>query len=169
MYNKRYLDNFFVKSKRIIIQRFNKSDINAKFVNYLNNKELFKFSRHKNVKHTFNSSLDYYKKLPKNSLYLSIKLNGTNEKIGTITLYFKKNFLFVDVGILIYSTKYIGKGYGLEAWMHIVNYLQNKIKIRNITGGCEKQNKKMINLFQKSEMKLISSDSKNKVYFIKKN
>ena len=149
MYNKIYFDHFLVKSKRLVISRFNKSEINVKFINYLNNKDLFKFSRHKNVKHTFNSSLNYFKKLPKNSLYLSIKLNRTNEKIGTMTLYFKKNFLFVDVGILIYSTNYMGKGYGLEAWTNVLNYLQNKIKIRNITGGCEKYNTRMINLFKK--------------------
>jgi RimJ/RimL family protein N-acetyltransferase len=169
MFNRKYFDNFFVKSKRIVIKRFKTSEINARFINYLNNKELFKFSRHKNIKHTFISSLQYCKKLSKNTLYLSIKLNKNSEKIGTMTLYFKKNFLFVDVGILIFSKKYMAKGYGMEAWINVLNYLENKIKIRNITGGCEKKNIRMINLFKKSDMKPIVTNSESKVYFIKKN
>ena len=56
-----------------------------------------------------------------------------NKIIGSITVYFK-NFLFADVGILINSIKHKGMGYGEEAWISIINYLE-KIKIRYITGG----------------------------------
>lgn len=169
MYNKIYLENLLIKGKRIIIKKFDILDLNAKFINNLNNKDLFKFSRHKNFKHTYLTSYYYYKNLPKNALYLIIKLKTNYQTIGTMTIYFKKNYLFADVGILISSKKHFRKGYGQEAWINVINYLQDKIRIKYITGGCKKENVQMINLFNKSFMTPLVSNSKNNVYYIKDN
>ena len=92
MFNKCYYENISVKGERVKLEKFKISELNANFINNLNNKDLFKFSRHKNLKHTYITSYNYIKNLPKESLYLSIKLRKSNKIIGSITVYFKKTF-----------------------------------------------------------------------------
>ena len=168
MFNKNYYDNISVKGQRVKLEKFKISELNANFINNLNNKGLFKFSRHKNVRHTYITSYNYIKNLPKESLYLSIKLRKSNKIIGSITVYFKKNFLFADVGILINSRNHLGMGYGEEAWINIINYLEKKIKIRYITGGCKVNNIRMIKLFKSSNMSQTIRNINDKIFFIKK-
>lgn len=168
MSKREIVNNLIIKSKNIIIKKFKTSEIDAKFLNNLNNPILFKFSRHKNVKHTLRSSIKYIKSLPKDSIYLSIKLKKKNEIIGSMTINFQKNFLSADIGILINSKKYFGKGYGLESWINTVNFLSDKVKIRKIIGGCEKNNFSMLKLFNASEMKPFKKIG-SKIYFVRNN
>ena len=65
MFNKCYYENISVKGERVKLEKFEISELNANFINNLNNKDLFKFSRHKNLKHTYITSYNYIKNLPK--------------------------------------------------------------------------------------------------------
>ena len=85
-----------------------------------------------------------------------------------MTINFQKNFLSADIGILINSKKYFGKGYGLESWINTVNFLSDKVKIRKIIGGCEKNNFSMLKLFNASEMKPFKKIG-SKIYFVRNN
>jgi len=158
-----------IKTKRILIEKLKKKDIDQSYVDRLNDKQLMKYSRHKNKKHTLKSSMDYFSKLDlSDNLYLSIKDRKTKKLIGTMTTYFKKKFSFADMGILISSKKHFGKGYGNEAWFNLMSFLNEKMKVRNITGGCLLNNIKMIKIFKNSGMSYSHKNLNKKIFYIKK-
>ena len=158
-----------IKTKRVIIEKLKKKDINQSYVDRLNDKELMKYSRNKNKKHTLKSSMNYFSKFKTSeNLYLSIKEKNTKKLIGTMTAYFKKNFLFADIGILISSYNHYGKGYGKEAWVNLMSFLNQKMKVKNITGGCHLSNIKMIKIFKNSGMSYSHKNLKKEVFYIKK-
>lgn len=154
-----------IKSKRILIEKMKRQDITKGYVERLNDKQLMKYSRHRNKKHTIKSSLEYFSKLDlSDNLYLSIKHRKTKKLIGTMTAYLKKNFLSADIGILISSKKHLGKGYANEAWINLMNFLNKKMKVKNITGGCLLNHIKMIKIFKNSGMSYYHKDNKRIVY-----
>lgn len=158
-----------IKTKRILIEKLKKEDINQNYVNRLNDKHLMKYSQHKNKKHTLKSSIEYFSKLDlSDNLYLAIKDIKTKKIIGTMTVYFKKKFSFADIGILISSKIHHGKGYGNEAWINLMSFLNKKMMVKNITGGCFLNNIKMINIFKNSGMSFTHKNLKKQVFYIKK-
>tara|TARA_B110000858_G_C17557736_1_gene361080 strand:+ start:125 stop:661 length:537 start_codon:yes stop_codon:yes gene_type:complete len=157
-----------IKTERIFIERLKKKDINQSYVDRLNDKQLMKYSRHKKQKHTLKSSMDYFEKFDfSDDLYLSIKEIKTKKLIGTMTTYFKKNFSFADIGILISSNSHLGKNYGNEAWISLMSFLNKKINVKNITGGCHFNNIKMIKIFKNSGMSYSHKNLKKRVFYIK--
>ena len=50
-----------IKSKEIIIKKFQKKDVDEIYLNWFINKANFKYSRHKNKKYSVTQLLDYFK------------------------------------------------------------------------------------------------------------
>ena len=151
-----------------MIKKLKKEDITKDYVDKLNDKQFMKYSRHKSKNHTLKSSIDYFSELDlSDNLYLSINDLKTKKLIGSLTVYFKKKFSVADMGIFICSKNHSSKGYGSEAWINVMNFLSEKMKVKNITGGCHFNHIKMIKIFENSDMSYSHKNLKN-VYYIKK-
>ena len=72
--------------------------------------------------------------------------------IGTVSAVIDDYNLVADVGILV-SPWHIGKGYGYIIWRAYCSQLAED-GIRKIEGGCMAQNKAMIRIFEKNNMRL---------------
>lgn len=140
-----------LKGDNILINIFSKEDINDKYISWLNDKEVVKYSGQRLIKHTHKTCLEYFLKMKEdNNKFLKIIYLNNNEFIGTMSYMF--NYNCVDVGILIGNKNFWGKKIGLEAWNISIKYLLSLNHIDKITAGCMSTNLAMKNIFIKTKM-----------------
>ena len=145
----------FIKKKIILfgtkvnLKYFTAKNINDTYLTWLNDKNLMRFSNQRFLIHTKDSSRKYLKEIKKNgNIFLAIYLE--NEFVGTITAYISHDHHTADIGILI-GNQYSRKGYGLDAWITLMNYLLSS-GVRKVTGGALASNTSMIRLMEKAGM-----------------
>lgn len=151
--------------KKLSIRTFIKQDITKKYLSWLNDKVLLKYSRQKKKSHNFSTSLKYLKSFKKTkNLFLIILYKKV--KIGTMTVYFKDNKKVANIGILIGDKKFQNKGFASRS----IILLTKKYRKKNLFYyeiGTKLQNKKMIKVAKKCNFKFFKKNKKN-IFFRKK-
>ena len=157
-----------IENRSIGLKNFNLSNITQKYISWLNDKSLLKYSRHKNKNFNYKKAIDYYYyQKKKKNLFLSIFLKKYKKNIGTLTLVYKKNKI-CNIGILIGDKKYHNKGLA----SNIINlllknsYFSTKVKFFEI--GTKHGHKSMIKIAKNCKFKM-SHKNKNYIYYRKKN
>jgi len=141
--------------EKITLQHVREDDISNKYIDWLNNPDVVKFSNQRFLTHSLESSLQYLHSFSDSeNMYLSIKNNENQRLIGSITAYINLKHRTADMGLMIGDCATWGKGFGLEAWSNLMEYLFNTEKLRKITGGAMRNNQAMIKIFEKSGMHL---------------
>ncbi len=143
-----------IESPRLNIVNFTGDHITDKYIAWLNDKELTRYSRHRYTKHTKKSCEDYLKSFQEtpNFFWAIIAKDNTYGHIGNINAYVDLVHTTADIGILIGEKSIHGKGFGLEAWMAVCDFLLEKQHIRKVTGGTLSCNKPMIRIMEKANM-----------------
>lgn len=135
---------------KIKLVKFNKKFITTKYISWLNNKKLVKYSDQRLKKHTYESCKLYFQNAKRDKdLFFAIVEKNTKKHVGNIYVKMDKVNNTGDIRILIGESK---KGYGFDAWNSAIKVLK-KMNIRKITGGTISINKAMIKIFKKSKMK----------------
>jgi ribosomal-protein-alanine N-acetyltransferase len=133
----------------LILKPFNESNITPKYLKWLNDPDLMKYSNQRFKKHDVFSSKHYLNSfMNTDNLFYAIYFEEIF--IGTITAYISKNHKTADMGILI-GNEMQGKGFGLDAWNTLMGHLTN-LKIRKISGGALRPNLAMIKIMMNSGM-----------------
>lgn len=144
-----------IKTKRLLIEPFVEKYLTRKYVSWLNNPQVVRYSEQRHKKHTLASCRKYletFKKSPHCFWAVSVKDSGLGH-IGNINAYIDECHKIADVGILIGDIKAWGNGYATEAWMAVCVYLIKKLKMRKITAGTLSVNKPMLRLMKRSGMR----------------
>jgi len=138
------------------ISFFNSTHLTDKYVSWLNDKDVVKYSEHRHVKHTMESCKTYFlNQQNPNNLFLAIEFGNNHDiHIGNIGVKMDKFNRSADVSIMLGDKKYWGRGLGLRSWIMILDTLLNKMNYRIITAGTMDINLPMINLIKKSNMKI---------------
>jgi len=119
-----------IEDRNFKLKSFSKKDINSKYLKWINNKNLLKYSRNKK-KIDYNSALDYLKSHDnKNNLFFKILKKKGNKVIGTFTIYIDKKYKIANLGILIGDQNERGKGFGYKIYKLVINFLFKKKKIK---------------------------------------
>ena len=143
-----------IQGKFVTLSSFQKDDISKKYLSWLNDKEVVRFSNQRFIAHTLISSKKYLKSFYESkNLFLSIRLTENNQMIGTMTAYFSFHNT-VDVGIMIGEKTLWGKGFGKDAWNTLLLWLEKELNVRKITAGTLASNLGMIELMNQSGMSL---------------
>ena len=162
-----------IKSKEIIIKKFQKKDVDEIYLNWFINKANFKYSRHKNKKYSVTQLLDYFKihNSDKNHLFLICVDRIKKKKIATLSIYFDKKLQTADVGILIGDIEYKKKGLSKIILKSLFKYLFFKYKLNQITMGTYTRNIAMVKSCIKIGMKIqrIALNKKKNIIYFKKN
>jgi len=143
-----------IKTDRLLIEPFSEKYLTEKYVSWLSNPIVVKYSEQRHKKHTIKTCKAYMMSLKKSPHYFWAISTVNNElgHIGNITAYIDEVNKTADLGILIGETKAWGKGYAAEAWMAVCGYLFKKINIRKITAGTMSSNERMLNLMKRVGM-----------------
>ncbi|HZP98272.1 MAG TPA: GNAT family N-acetyltransferase [Reyranella sp.] len=141
-----------IRTERLMIRPFRETDISERYIGWLNDKHLMRFSENRHRSHTRESCLNYLRSFEGSPNRFWAIFAGA-EHVGNITAHIDTRNGVADVGILIGEG---GKGYGLEAWTAVCWHLLAN-GVRKITAGTMAINKAMIRIMEKSGMEFEGS------------
>lgn len=134
-----------ILTSNLMLRPFTYKDITPKYIRWLNDKELMKYSDQKFTKHTRTSCVKYFSSFKgTDNLFLAVIKDGRH--IGNITVDINKNHSVADIRILMSE-----HGYGTEAFKAVCDYLLSK-NIRKITAGTLSINIPMLRVMEKCGM-----------------
>ena len=148
------MDNSII-TNRLLIRPFELQHISKEYLSWMNNKKLLSLSEQRHKNHTFDTAEKYLNSF-KNTDNMFWAIEETlcgNGHIGNINAYIDRNNLTADLGILIGNIDMQNKGYAIESWKAVCEYLFLKKGIRKITAGALSINFPMLKLMKKAGMK----------------
>ncbi|MFC1883613.1 GNAT family N-acetyltransferase [Thermodesulfobacteriota bacterium] len=143
-----------ISTGRLLIEPFSEKHLSQRYVNWLNDPDVVRFSEQRFKSHTLDSCREYmhsFEGTP-NFFWACVSLDPNIGHIGNINAFIDINNMSADVGILIGESKQWGKGYGFEAFTAVVNFLFREEKIRKVTVGTLVVNKGMMKIISRLGM-----------------
>lgn len=124
-----------------------------RIVNWLNDRNLMRYSEQRHQIHTLESQADYLAHFDHYAQYFywEIWLKNTSNIIGSITADIDLNNKVADLGIMVgwYFQK---RGYALEAWNRVIKWLFDTDRARKVEAGFMDNNTAMHALANKAGM-----------------
>ena len=143
-----------IKTKRLLITKFNRQHITQDYISWLNDKQVTRFSNQRFKIHTKESTIKYLKNFgDSENSFLAIERVEDRHFIGTATIYRNLNHGTAYIGIMIGDRSCWGKGFGGEAWNAILEKTLSEDLIRKVTGGAAALNIGMVEIMKKSGMR----------------
>lgn len=143
-----------IKTKRLLIVPFCEKHLNERYVAWLNDKKLMRYSEQRHKKHTIEECRHYWKSFDStpNYFWAIEECDLGLGHIGNITAFVNEDNLIVDVGIMIGEERARNRHYGVEAWKGVCNYLFNNLPIRKLTAGTMSINLPMLGIMKQAGM-----------------
>ena len=140
---------------KVCLQPFLKSDISSEYISWLNDPDIVRYSNQRFIRHTKKSCDEFFVNFNNGSnLFLSIKSLNDNQLIGTMTVYVYTHHKLVDIGIMLGQKSLWRQGYAQDAWDTLLDWLIDNQGIRKVIAGTMSCNRAMINIFERSGMRL---------------
>ena len=146
----------FIKLKKIGVK-----NLSSDWIDWLNDKDITKYSRQNKKKHSYATQYEYIQKAVDNKNVYLYGIFIKNKHVGNIELDkidFKKKKC--NLKFLLGEKKLWNKGLMSIAIKKVLNVAFNKLNLKLICGGCHKDNISSIRVFEKNNfIKIKSSDS----------
>jgi RimJ/RimL family protein N-acetyltransferase len=136
----------------LVICPFDVRHLTQEYVDWLNDKQVVRFSEQRHKIHSLESCSVYWQSIKNSPSILWAIETCNNLHIGNITAHFDFSNSSADIGILIGNKTYWGKGYGCEAFSKVCEFLLSHSKIRKVTAGTMASNLGMRKIMMKSGM-----------------
>lgn len=145
---------FEIKTKRLLIVPFSEKHLHEKYVGWLNDRELMRYSEQRHKKHDLEECRLYWKSFEgtPNYFWAVEEIENGLGHIGNITAFVDENNQIADLGIMIGAQATRNKYYGIEAWIGVCNYLFNNLPIRKLTAGTLSINIPMLKIMNRAGM-----------------
>lgn len=143
-----------IRTPRLLISPFSERHLTEKYVGWLNDAQLMRYSEQRHKRHSLETCRAYLQSFTGTPHYFwAIEDTATGlEHIGNINSYVDLRNQVADVGILVGDTRASGQGLALEAWTAVCTFLLEKCGMRKVTAGTMASNVAMIRLAQKAGM-----------------
>jgi len=137
-----------IRTKHLLITPFREEHLTLRYVGWLNDPDLMRFSENRNKEHNLTSCRAYWKSFEGSSnFFWAIEdIETGNSHVGNINAYINKDNLLADVGILIGVKEVQNKRYGIEAWSGVCEFLFRETGIRKLSAGTMSVNVQMVKL-----------------------
>ena len=135
-----------MQTPRLRLTRFDESLLTSRYVAWLNDPEVVRFSEQRHIRHSIDSCRDYvhsYIGSP-HRLWALVTRDGQSRHIGNINAYIDVPNRVADVGILIGERSAWGHGFGTEAFSTVCAYLLTQLHMRKVSAGAMAGNRAMI-------------------------
>jgi ribosomal-protein-alanine N-acetyltransferase len=126
-----------IETKRLLIVPFSEEHLTPRYVSWLNDPEVVRYSNQRYRTHTLQSCREYWESFEgtPNYFWAVVARDVQLGHIGNMTAYVNTIHSVADVGILIGEQAVWGRGYGSEAWIAVCDYLLHGLGIRKVTAG----------------------------------
>jgi len=143
-----------IETSRLLIVPFSEKYLTPRYVGWLNDPQVVRYSEQRHKKHTLELCRQYWQSFidSPHFFWAITAIDSSVGHIGNINAHIDKMNSVADVGILIGERTAWRKGYGLEAWVAVCNYLLRDAGIRKVTSGTIAANKGMLRIMEKAGM-----------------
>ena len=140
-------------TQRLILEPFTEKFLTERYVSWLNDPEVVKYSENRHRMHTIQSCAEYLASFAGSPhCFWAICQRSDMLHIGNVNAYVDEFNSVADMGILIGEPSSSGKGYATEAWRAVMDYLIQHRKIRKISAGAMAANIPMIKVMERCGM-----------------
>src|SRR5437762_2899726 len=121
-----------LESTRLRIEPFSNANLTDRYVAWLNDPEVVRFSQQRHRTHTTETCRAYLASFDRTPHYFwaILSRDSTLGHIGNINAYVDLHNKTADVGIIIGERAVWGRGYGGEAWQAVCRFLLDEGGIR---------------------------------------
>jgi ribosomal-protein-alanine N-acetyltransferase len=143
-----------IETVRLRIIPFSESFLTLKYVGWLNDPEVIRYSEQRHYAHTLDTCRKYLESYAgtSNFFWAITEKNPDLGHIGNINAYVDTHNRIADVGIMIGEKRAWKRGYGVEAWIAVCSFLFDIERMRKITAGTISANQAMIGLMNSCGM-----------------
>lgn len=145
-----------IVTQRLRIVPFGEHHLHERYVGWLKDPEVVRYSEQRYSTHTLESCRAYWSSFAGSPhFFWAIELlgeAGESSHVGNINAYLDPRHGLADVGILIGERRVWGKGVGLEAWTAVCHWLFESAGVRKITAGTLACNLGMLAIMDRSGM-----------------
>lgn len=141
-------------TERLCIVPFSDRHLTNRYVGWLNDPEVVRYSEQRHRRHTLASCeafVDSFRHSP-SFLWAIETAQGPALHIGNIAAYVDAVNSVADVTILLGERSAWNRGFGLEAWTAVCNHLLDDVRIRKVTAGTLADNAGMRWIMRRSGM-----------------
>jgi RimJ/RimL family protein N-acetyltransferase len=140
---------------RLRLRPFGEADIGDTYLGWLNDPAVVRFSNQRFRRHDQASAGRYLASFAGGpSHFLLVSEAATGRPVGTLTAHVQPLHGTADMGILIGARECWGRGYGLEAWQLLMDWLFAERALRKVTAGTAAPNVSMRRIAERSGMHL---------------
>jgi RimJ/RimL family protein N-acetyltransferase len=143
-----------IRTKRLLITTFNERHLTERYVAWMNDRELMRYSEQRHTKHTLESCHNYWQSFQGTPNYFwAIEETKTDmAHIGNASVYVDTNNSLADLSILIGEKALQNKRYGFEAWLGLCDFLLKEVSLRKLVAGTMAVNLPMVKLMHRVGM-----------------
>jgi [ribosomal protein S5]-alanine N-acetyltransferase len=142
---------------------FSPRHITARYVGWLNDPEVTRFSELRHRRHTAQSCRGYLKSMRDGGhCFWAIVASGPPARhVGNIAAYIDRANQLAEVSILIGERAAWGRGLGSTAWSLVVDWLLGDGGMRKVVAGTMTANKAMLRVMERSGMLVEARQSRH--------
>jgi RimJ/RimL family protein N-acetyltransferase len=143
-----------IETKTLFIEPFSETHLDLRYVHWLNDPEVVRFSQQSQHIHTLETCRKYWLSFQgtPNFFWAIVSKDPNLGHIGNMNAYLDQENLDANLGILIGERNAWGLGLGSEAWSGVCDYLFRNLDIRLISAGTLSVNHAMLGIMKKSGM-----------------
>ena len=152
-----------LQGERLQLKTLTPAMVTQKYVDWMNDPDVTKYTESRFVKHTMMGIKQYVKDISgsSNDYFYGIYLG--NDHIGNIKLHVNEHHNLGDIGIIIGDKTQWGNGYAVEAIKLLSEHGFDKIGLHKISAGIYADNTGSIKAFQHAGYK---EDSRNELTYL---
>lgn len=143
-----------LETPRLTLEPFSAPLVSERYVSWLNDPQVVRFSENRHRVHTLASCrayVDGFVDTP-NYLWAILTRQPAGRHVGNINAYVDPANEIADIGLMIGERSFWGRGYGGEAWAAVCDYLLRKARLRKVTGGALAANGGMLEIMKRIGM-----------------
>ena len=143
-----------LETPRLRIEPFGEAWLSERYVAWLNDPDVVRYSENRHRRHTIESCREYLASfIGTPHYYWAIVTRSPGPcHIGNITAYLTPEHGIADIGIMVGEKSSWGAGYGGEAWMAVCDYLLREVGVRKLTAGTLSVNRGMLSIMNRVGM-----------------
>lgn len=141
-------------SPRLRLEPFGAAHLTDRYIGWLNDPEVVRFSEQRHRHHTLATVTAYAASFDGtgHGFWAIVANDAGLGHIGNITASVDQPNGVADVGILLGDKTVWGRGYGLEAWRAVCRYLLEERGLRKVTAGTVSVNHGMVSIMRRAGM-----------------
>jgi RimJ/RimL family protein N-acetyltransferase len=139
---------------RLRLEPFAERHLSERYVAWLNDPEVVRFSEQRLRRHSLESCRTYMESFAgtPDHFWAAIVTEQGLGHVGNLTARIDEEESVADVAILIGERRAWGHGYATEAWLAVTDYMLRTLGLARVTAGTMRANERMLALMRRTGM-----------------